>query len=393
MAARQPVICFAGDNYWYSNPHSRYHLMHALHRRGHPILWVNSIGMNLPRLRRNGLLTRVGLKLKSWARWLGQAHEHFHVLTPIALPLYGHGGFEAANERWIGAQIDLARRRLGLREPLIFASIPSYAGVVDRLPHAGLIYYYSDKYAAYRDITAREAIAARDRLLYERADVVFCASERIRADLPHDRGHVHVLRHAVDFPHFHGAVADPPPEPADLAAVPRPRIGYFGSLTDSNDIAMILHAAREAPELHFVLIGRVLGDYAALAALPNVHLLGFKDYRELPAYGCRFDVAFMCWKLTDWIRHSNPLKTKEYLSMGLPVVSVRIEQLERELGEHLYFADDGPGFLAAIRRALAEDGPERRAARIAAVRHESWDARAAEMMERFAAARGGVQLG
>ena len=41
--------------------------------------------------------------------------------------------------------------------------------------------------------------------------------------------------------------------------------------------------------------GRVLGDYAALQALPNVHFLGFKPYTELPRYGKHFDLAFMSW--------------------------------------------------------------------------------------------------
>lgn len=387
MAEMQPILCFAGDNYWYSNPHSRYHLMHALHRRGHAILWVNSIGMNMPKVRRSGLLKRVVIKLKSWARWLGKAEDGFHVLTPIALPLFGNRTLEAFNDRWLAFQVDLARRLVGFRKPLVFASIPSFAMILDRLPHDGLIYYYSDKYDAYRDITAREAISRRDRFLFERADAVFCASDKIHAGLDGDRPHVYVLPHAVDFRHFHAAVESTPVEPADLREVPHPRIGYFGSITDSNDQEMILHAAQAAPDLHFVMIGRVLGDYSALQALPNLHFLGFKDYRELPAYGAHFDAAFMCWKMTDWIRHSNPLKTKEYLSMGLPVVSVRIEQLEREFADHVEFADDGEQLLAGVRRALAGDSPERRAARIEAVRGESWDARVAEMMDKYEQAR------
>jgi len=387
MSARPPVICFAGDNYWFSNPHSRYHLMHALRRRGHPILWVNSIGMNMPKVRRSGLFTRVVLKLRSWGRWLGKAEPGFHVLTPIALPLFGNPFLERVNDRWIGFQVGLARRLVGYGAPLVFASIPSFAGVVDRLRHEGLIYYYSDKYAAYRDITARDSIAARDRRLFESADAVFCASQPIYDSLPGGRDHVYVLPHAVDFRHFNAVVEGGAPEPGDLAGIPRPRVGYFGSLTSSNDQEMIRVAAEGAPDLHFVLIGRVLGDYSTLQSLPNVHFLGFKPYGELPGYGKHFDVAFMCWIMTDWIRHSNPLKTKEYLSMGLPVVSVRIEQLEREFADVVYFAEDGREFLAQIRKALAEDSEDARRARIEAVRGESWDARVEEMMEKFAAAR------
>jgi len=383
MSDRQPVVCFAGDNYWFSNPHSRYHLMHALHRRGHPILWVNSIGMNLPKLRRSGFAKRVALKLRSWARWLGEAQTGFHILTPVALPLFGNRYLESFNDRWMTAQVKLAYRLLGIRRPLVFASIPSFAGVIERLPHSGLIYYFSDKYDAYRDITARDSIAAYDRRLFASADAVFCASARIYENLADKRPGVYYLPHAVDFEHFNSALSSDLPIPDDLAAVGQPRVGYFGSVTDSNDQEMIAYAAERAPDIHFVMIGRVFGDYSTLQRLPNVHFLGFKAYRELPHYGKHFAAAFMCWKMTDWIRHSNPLKTKEYLSLGLPVVSVRIAELEQQFDDLVHLVDDGPSFLAAVRKALATDSDSAHDERIARVQGESWDAKAEEMLSRY----------
>ena len=377
---KNPIVCFAGDNYWFSNPHSRYHLMNALHRRGHAVLWVNSIGMNMPKVRRSGFATRVLLKLRSWSRWLGEARAGFHVLTPIALPLFGNRTLTQMNDRWIGLQVNLACKRLGIRKPLVFASIPSFAGVVGAMDRSGLLYYYSDKYESYRDISARESIAAMDRQLFEAADGVFCASEKVYDSLKALRSGVHLLPHAVDFEHFNSALSSDEPEPEDLRRIPHPRIGYFGSITSSNDQEMIHHAAANAPDLQFVLIGRVLGDYSRLERLANVHFLGFKEYELLPSYGKHFDVAFMCWIMTDWIRHSNPLKTKEYLSLGLPVVSVRIEHLEREFSELVLFAETGEEFLAQIRAALEMNGTGDRKRRIDAVRGESWDARAGEMM-------------
>ena len=381
MADRKtPVVCYAGDNYFFSNPHSRFHLMHALHRRGHRVLWVNNIGMNMPRPGRSGFWRRVASRLRSWARWLRRAEPDFFVLSPIALPLFGVRWLERANDAWMSWQLRLATLLTGVRRPLVFASIPSFAGVIARLPRSSLIYYYSDKYAAYRDITAREAIEAYDRRLLADADSVFCAAERVYAELRDARPHVHYLPHAVDFRHFHAAVENQPPVPPDLARVPRPWIGYFGSLTDSNDQEMVRHAAVADPSLHFVLIGKVLGDFSGLAQLPNVHFLGFKPYAELPAYGVHLDVAFMAWKMTDWIRHSNPLKTKEYLSMGLPVVSVPILELERHYADVVELATTPAEFLDAVHRALVDGGEQRRRDRIAKVSGESWDARAAAML-------------
>jgi hypothetical protein len=390
MAERRPVVCFGCYDYWHSNPGSPVQLMDAVHARGHQVLWINSIGMNLPRLGKRGFWKRVGLKLRSWVRWLRPHRPGFYVLAPVVLPLFGNPRVEKLNDLWLVLQIRLAYLLLGIRRPLAFVCMPSFAGAVARLPREGLIYYYTDKFDAYRDITARDAIRRRDRQLLTDADLVLCASEAIVRSLPVERPRVHHFPHAVDFPRFQAALASDAPPPADIAAIPSPRIGYFGSLTDSNDLEMIRHAATAAPELHFVLIGRVFGDYSAVAGLPNVHLLGFKPYDMIPHYGRWFDVGIMNWKLTEWIRHCNPVKTKEYLSLGLPIVSVRIAEVERLYPDLVAFAADGPEFLAAIRRVLAEDGPELRRRRQDRVRHETWAQRVEEMFALYEEAIGGA---
>ncbi len=386
-----PVVCFAGDDYWTSNPHSRYHFMHALHRRGHAILWVNSIGMNLPRPGGGGFVRRVVGKLRSWSVFLREVAPGFHVLSPIALPLFGNRRLAALSDRWIELQVRWAYRKLGIVEPLVFASVPSFAEVVLRLPHDGLIYYYSDKYDAYRDLTARDEIRRRDQMLFAAADAVFCVSREIHADLADRRPHVYYLPHAVDTARFAAALAAPDPEPADLAAIPRPRVGYYGSLGRSVDAGLILHAARNLPDHQFVLIGKVLAGFGDLAALPNVHFLGMKPYADIPRYGKGFDVAFMLFLASDWIYHCSPLKTKEYLSMGLPVISCPIREIELELADVVTVVRNGDEFVQAIRRLLADDDPQQRRRRIARVAGDTWDARVDEMLARYEAARRRLQ--
>ena len=65
-------------------------------------------------------------------------------------------------------------------------------------------------------------------------------------------------------------------------------------------------------------------------------------------------------------RHSNPLKLREYLATGKPVVSV-ITPETATFGEVVYLADTREAYLAAIERALREDCPDLRRKRMAAV--------------------------
>jgi len=386
MPDREPIVCFGGYDYWHSNPGSPVQLMDAAWRRGHRVLWINNIGMNMPSLRRKGFWRRVGLKLRSWARWLGRARKGFWVMTPIVLPLFGHRGFERLNDAWLLLQLRLAYLLLGLRRPVTMVCIPSFGSVVSRLKHSALVYYYTDKFDSYRDITALESIRARDRILFEAADLVLCSSRLIHDECACMREGVSYFPHAVDFERFDAAYREDAPEPEPLRAIPHPRVGYFGSLTDSNDLEIVRYCAAEDPLLHFVLIGRVLGDYSVLEGLPNVQFLGMLPYEDVPRFGKHFDVGIMNWKMTEWIRHCSPVKTKEYLSLGLPVVSVPIEEIRREYAGLVDLAEDGPGFLAAIRKVLAEDDEALRERRRDFVRGESWDAQIervfAELKER-----------
>jgi len=57
--------------------------------------------------------------------------------------------------------------------------------------------------------------------------------------------------------------------PADLARIPQPRLGFFGTLRDSSTTTDRRHGAGEA-DVHIVLIGQKHVDLAELEALPNV---------------------------------------------------------------------------------------------------------------------------
>ena len=379
----EPVVCFGCYDYWSSNPGSPIKIMDAIHARGHKVLWINNIGMNMPRFGREGIWKRIFLRLRAWSRWLRSVKPGFYLMAPIILPLVGNRTIEMWNDKWLLLQIRIAYSLLGLKRPIALVTIPTFSEVVARLPREGMIYYYTDKYDAYRDLTARDSIVSRDRTLFESADLVLCASKMILAELMDKRPHVHYLPHAVDFQSFNKVLQSNSQIPADMADIPAPRVGYFGSLSDSNDIELIRYAAEKDLSLQFVLIGHVLGDYSRVSHLPNVHLLGFKPYEEIPLYGKYFNVGIMNWKMTEWVRHCSPVKTKEYLSLGLPIVSVPIEEVVVLYPDLVEFAETGPEFLAAIHKALAEDSPESRQQRIDRVRGESWDARVEDIFRLY----------
>jgi glycosyltransferase involved in cell wall biosynthesis len=108
-----------------------------------------------------------------------------------------------------------------------------------------------------------------------------------------------------------------------------------------------------------------------------VRFLGRKPYELVARYMAAMDVLIMPWNRSAWIAACNPVKLKEYLAVGRPVVTSDFPALDgwRDL---VRVADGADDFARQIRAALdtAHDpAPARR--RIAA---ESWDAKTATIV-------------
>jgi glycosyltransferase involved in cell wall biosynthesis len=100
----------------------------------------------------------------------------------------------------------------------------------------------------------------------------------------------------------------------------------------------------------------------------------------LPAYCRAFDVGLIPFRVDALTVRANPLKLREYLAAGLPVVSSDLPEVRKYAG----LARPATGvdeFVAAIEAALADRGETAARSRIAAMAHESWEARVEQISE------------
>jgi glycosyltransferase involved in cell wall biosynthesis len=125
-----------------------------------------------------------------------------------------------------------------------------------------------------------------------------------------------------------------------------------------------------------VFIGRVMMDHAELAALQNVHYLGYFSIEDIPRYGMHFDIGFLSFMESDWITYSCPIKFREYLALGLPVVSPPIIEVQRAYEGEGCIARTVEEFSACMRQAIETDSVEKRRHRRGLVVEESWAASA-----------------
>ena len=263
---------------------------------------------------------------------------------------------------------------LGFKAPIFWVANLAAMEIIEHLKYRLLVYACFDKLDASRHIKAKHVLRCLDEQLVKRADVILCVSRALYRHYKQRAGdRVYYMPHAVDYLRFSKDRLLDCELPPDIKNIQRPIIGYFGSLTGSNDLDLLSYCAKKKPDWSFVLIGRITGgDFRPLEQLSNVSMLGFKKYEELPLYAMCFDVCLLFWKITEWIKYCSPLKTKEYLAMGKPVVSVPIPEIEEEFSDLISTAHTKEEFLNAIEHELKTDNREKQEFRISKVRGDSW---------------------
>lgn len=205
------------------------------------------------------------------------------------------------------------------------------------------------------------------------ADIAFAVSDALCERYRSVQPAIQRLPNAVDQERFVDSTYLPP---LDMADIPAPRVGYVGTLQHRIDGDLLRRVAVTRPQYHFVFIGIVhpqfrRGPMKQLRHLPNTHFLGEKPWSDVPRYLAAFDACIIPHTQDDLTKSMDPLKLYEYLAAGKPVVATPVAGTP-DFADLLYLADAADSFARALDAALAEDNPERQAARWAAIQPHTW---------------------
>jgi len=382
----QSIVCFAGEDWWYHHPHSKNHILKRLAKHNR-VLFVNSITMGLPSIGNPDFFQKIRRKLRSYLRWLRKAPEGLWVMSPINVPLYGSPATRALNRILLVLQLRLVMFLLNLRHPIVWVAIPTAADVVDSLGARLLVYQVSDKYDVNEDSAlSRAVIREMDARLKQRAAVVMYSGRKLYEEA--EFGHRYFLEQAVDYERFANLPSETPP---DIAAIPRPVLGYVGAADwYTMDVPLIEHVARMRPDWHWVFIGSK-SNVVQLSA-PNIHFLGPKPYSELPRYYRHIDVCVLPWDQKNaFTSYGSAIKVREYLATGKPVVISPLYEYLHTPGVRIYRSIDE--FISLVAEALVCDSPRERQTRQDAVRDCTWDIRAREVASLFRRLLDGQDVG
>jgi len=336
------------------------------------ILWINAIANRMPTASSHDA-SRILKKLKGFSEPIREVEANIFVLNPLAFPSYGNRSILKLNQAFLASQVKKAMRRLGFKYAVNMIFNPAAGMIAGRLGESEIIYYCVDEYTAFTG--SSRGLKQIEDDLFRQADLVIVSAERLFESKKHLNPNTFVIRHGTDWRHFRTALDPELPIPADIADLPGPIIGFHGLLADWIDYELIKKVAEYFSSGSVVLIGKVAPDaeqrVKILADVPNVHFLGRKPYAELPAYCKAFDIALNPFAINELTLAANPLKVREYLAAGLPVVSTDIPEV-RVLDDCL-IGSDATDFITKIESALSD--PKPRELISDHIAGESWDAK------------------
>ncbi len=367
MPEAAPLLVFSDD--WGRHPSSCQHLIrHVSERRR--VTWVNTIGLRPPRFDR-ATVARGYEKLQSWCRQPTSPGNGsgLHVVNPLMWPSFRSRVARGLNRHLLER---VARRacRTGL-EPVIVTTLPLLADLVGQVPAARWAYYCVDDYSVWPGLDGGTLLAL-EAALVARVDLAIGASEVLQSRLAGLGKKSHLLTHGVDLDFWrnrrmHGRMPD----------FTEPVILYWGTVDRRMDLALLQSLSVRLTGGSIVLVGPQDRPDPALLALSRVQVHTPVPFEALPALAGRAAVLIAPYADLPVTRAMQPLKLKEYLATGKPVVVRRLPATQA-WADCADVVETPEAFAEAVLKRLRTGLPEDQRQARQRLEAESWAAKAAQ---------------
>jgi glycosyltransferase involved in cell wall biosynthesis len=374
-AAPQRLVVFSDD--WGRHPSSAQHLVRQLLGR-YAVDWVNTVGTRRPTLTAHDL-ARAAEKLKGWLQPRAQAsvtpapsEPGPRVHAPVHWP-----GFGSRLERALNRRLLLR----ALAEPLsssnaptaVITTAPITADLAAARPDLHWVYYCVDDLSEWPGLDA-EALRSMERDMLPLMSRVIAVSEHLVERLAGLGVEAELLTHGIDLEHWSDIQRRAIPGPGE-----RPRALYWGHADRRLDAPVCLALA---DQVELEMVGPCAQLDPALRDHPHIHWRGAVPYDELPAHAAGTDVLVMPYADLPVTRAMQPLKLKEYLATGLPVVATPLPANLAWSAAMDVCADPAEFTSTVLLRARGELPREQRLAR-EALTAESWASKAERFEQLF----------
>ncbi len=378
------LLVFSDD--WGRHPSSCQHLVgHLLH--DYPVTWVNTIGMRTPRLDA-ATLRRVSEKLSQWMRPAPaqgkvsgetvRIPDTLKIVNPRMWPWFGGTGDRRLNQWLLSRQIIPLIKQMP--QPVTaLTTLPITADLAGVLPVNRWVYYCVDDFSQWPGLDG-DTLRRMDADMVARADSLVVVSEHLQSMVRQQGRSASLLTHGVDTDLWRASNREcvselPQSIRQTFESLAGPRVVFWGVIDRRMDTPALVQLSRDLISGTIVLIGPQQDPDPQILSLPNVMTLPPQPIQLLPQIAQQADALIMPYADLPVTRAMQPLKLKEYMATGKPVIVNRLPST-LEWSDCLETASSPEEFSQLVRHCLRFGvSPSQQKARSRLAR-ESWSSKA-----------------
>lgn len=395
------LLVFSDD--WGRHPSSCQHLVKQLLDQ-YPVLWVNTIGTRAPRLDR-ATFSRVMEKVKQWTgleksddagldpvlAYFRRQHQKFshpnlQVVNPRMWPWFGRPFDRALNRKLLAKQLTPLIKNLP--QPVCaLTTLPITADLPDVLPVKRWVYYCVDDFSQWPGLDGT-TLRRMDVEMIRRADSLVAVSENLQQMIADEGRESELLTHGVDVEFWKGAATVGQQHQSMSHLLPANSVVFWGVIDRRMDVKSVQWLSRDlatedsrnglSRPRRIVLIGPQQDPNPDLLSLPNVLVVPPQLLEHLPMIAAEASVLIMPYADLPVTRAMQPLKLKEYLATGKPVVVNRLPSTDAWRNS-LDSANSPDEFSALVRMRMREGISVEQELDRQRLQSESWTAKAGQL--------------
>ncbi len=374
-------LVFSDD--WGEHPSSCQHLFRHIAKR-YKTIWVNTIGMRNPTFTKRDL-NKAFLKIRKMVTEPDsdepksrKENLRLSVCQPPMFPFSKMPFVRKINQILVKMVVRRQMEKMGIARPILMTTVPNAIDYIGYFDEKRVVYYCVDDFSEWPGLE-KDLVIEMEKGLIQKSDLFMATSEQLYNKLAGKCKPTYLLTHGVDVEHFSRRRDAEHPL---LQEIPKPMVGFFGLFDERSDQSLIAQLASEMPCISFVVTGKVEVNTERIKNCRNVYFTGDISYEELPKLVQGWDACFLPYANTKLVDSISPLKLKEYLATGKPVVSTPIKEALK-LDGYIEIAYTKQDWIEILKSVVDQDGKDLtdlHEIRGAFLEKENWQNKAFELL-------------
>ncbi len=372
-----------GSRDWDNNWQTQHRLAKEL-SKNYRVLYIENTGLRSVKI---GDFPRILQRLKNWKRSISgfrKINDNLTILSPLIFPFPYIKIFQILNSLMINKLLNywIKKNNFNQINLISFLATPLVRETMNKFNFLVSFYYIGDNHL----IAAKnQKFVISEEEISKNVDAVFSTSEKLKEKFIKINSLTYKFPAGVELEKFQIKEKDTD-IPEKLKNIPKPVIGFIGSLNEKIDLELMDHVLKSLPTYSFVFIGENSEKRMDMSIFKNknIFFLGKQPHTELKNYLKNFNCAIIPYNVNSFTDTVYPSKLNEYLALGLPIVSTNFYEIQffnKENNNIVNIALDKKHFVNAIQENINQNSKIMCDKRKEIAKQNSWNTRYGKIME------------